>query len=93
MPQSDKTRHRRVLLDASHDKALPRSRSKDPCRDSALIPESAGIFRKLYFYSIFFISSATNCTWVPTITCTEFLLGRITPATPADLIFFSSTLV
>ncbi len=44
-------------------------------------------------YNIFFISSATNCTLVPTITCTEVLPGLITPATPADLIFFSSTSV
>ena len=41
----------------------------------------------------FLNSSATNCTFVPTITCTEFLPGRITPAIPADLIFASSTLV
>lgn len=33
----------------------------------------------------FLNSSATNCTWVPMMTCTEVLLGRITPATPADL--------
>lgn len=45
-----------------------------------------------YFIS-FLNSSATNCTCVPTITCTLVLLGRITPAIPADLIFFSSTCV
>ena len=61
-------------------------------RERALFP---GAFR-LYFcpahcYNIFFISSATNCTLVPTITCTDVLLGLMTPATPADFIFFSST--
>ena len=45
------------------------------------------------YFSIFAISSATNWTLVPTMTCTVVLDGRITPATPADLIFFSSTAV
>ena len=48
-------------------------------------------FCPAHCYSIFCISSATNCTLVPTITCTDVLLGLMTPATPADFIFFSST--
>lgn len=47
----------------------------------------------LFYLQSFLNSSATNCTFVPMITCTAVLLGRITPATPADLIFFSSTAV
>lgn len=35
--------------------------------------------------------SATCCTCVPMITCTLVFPGRIIPATPADLITFSST--
>ena len=42
-------------------------------------------------YSILFISSATNCTFVPTTICTEVLLGRITPDIPADFIRRSFT--
>lgn len=42
---------------------------------------------------IFFNSSATNCTCVPTIICILVLLGLIIPAAPADLITFSSTFV
>lgn len=38
-------------------------------------------------------ASATNWTFVPTITCTEVLPGLITPATPADLITLSFTAV
>lgn len=44
-------------------------------------------------YMSLLTSSATNCTLGPMTTCTEVLLGRMIPATPADLIFFSSTAV
>ena len=61
---------------------------------------TCGLFEKgilsemiLFYLQSFLNSSATNCTFVPMITCTAVLLGRITPATPADLIFFSSTAV
>ena len=43
-------------------------------------------------YSIFFSSSYTNWTLVPMITWQAFLLGRMTPAAPAALTAFSSTL-
>ena len=38
-------------------------------------------------------ASATNCTLVPIITCTDVFPGFITPATPADLITLSLTSV
>ena len=43
-------------------------------------------------YSIFFSSSYTNWTLVPMITWQAVLLGRMTPAAPAALTAFSSTL-
>lgn len=65
---------------------------KPQVKEQALFP---GAFRPYFCpahcYNIFCISSATNCTLVPTITCTDVLLGLMTPATPADFIFFSST--
>ena len=73
---------------------LPEEKGRAFARPSLCAERKVNTMRDgVCYLSIFAISSATNWTLVPMMTCTVVWDGRMTPATPADLIFFSSTWV